>query len=241
MADYTLYYWPVQFRGQFVRAVLAYVGSSWDEAGFDETFAQRASKPNAQLVPHMGPPVLTDHSRDIHISQMAAILTYLGEKYGLLTDDLMLKAMNHKIIGDANDVLNEMTRYNGAQTWTEAAWKEYQPRHERWMRIFEETGQRHGLTAQSGYILGTETLCLADIVTATLWGTMTAKIAPLRPMLDSHAPAIAGLSDRIAAHPSQAELRKQSDALYGDAWCGGKIEASLRAVLQPRTATNDAV
>lgn len=241
MADYTLYYWPVQFRGQFVRAVLAYVGSSWDEAGFDETFAQRTSEPNAQLVPHMGPPVLTDHGRDFHISQMPAILTYLGEKHGLLTDDLVLKSMNHKIVGDANDVLYEMTRHNGAQLWTEAAWKEYQPRLGRWMGIFEETGQRHGLTAQSGYILGTETPCLADLVTATLWGTMTAKIAPLRPMLDSQAPAIADLSDRIAALHSQAELRSRSDASFGNAWCSGEIEASLRAVVEPRTAINDAV
>lgn len=233
MVEYTLYYWPVPFRGQFVRAVLAYVGSSWDEAGSDATFAQRASEPHAQLVPHMGPPVLTDHSRDIHISQMPAILAYLGEKHQLLTDDLMLKAMNHKIIGDANDVLNGMTRDNGAQLWTEAAWKKYQPRLGRWMAIFEQTGQRHGLTARAGYILGTETPCLADLVTATLWGTMTAKIAPLRPMLNLYAPAIAGLSDRIAALPCQARLCSQSDASFGDAWCGGEIEASLRAVVQP--------
>lgn len=231
MADYTLYYWPVQFRGQFVRAVLAFVGSSWDEAGFDETLAQRAAEPNAQLVPHMGPPVLTDHSRDIHISQMPAILTYLGEKHAVLSDDLVLKAMNHKIVGDANDVLYEMTRHNGAQAWTEAAWREYLPRLGRWMEIFEETGRRHGLTARSGYILGTETPCLADLVTATLWGTMTAKIAPLRPMLESHAPAITDLSDRIAAHPSQTELRSRSDASFGNVWCGGEIEASLRAVV----------
>ena len=31
MADYTLYYWPVPFRGQPIRAVLAHVGASWEE------------------------------------------------------------------------------------------------------------------------------------------------------------------------------------------------------------------
>ncbi len=31
MADYELYYWPVPFRGQFVRAVLAYAGKTWTE------------------------------------------------------------------------------------------------------------------------------------------------------------------------------------------------------------------
>jgi len=231
MADYTLYYWPIQFRGEFVRAVLAYVDASWIEAGYEETLAQRTADSGAQLVPHMGPPVLTDHSRGVHLSQMPAILAYLGEKHGLLTDDLAPKAMNHKIVGDANDVLYEMTRFNGAQMWTEETWKEFQPRLRRWMEIFEETGRRHGLTARSGFIFGTASPCLADLVTATLWGTMTAKLAPLRSILDTHAPAIAGLSNRIVALPSQTELRRQSDAAFGDAWCGGQIEASLRAVI----------
>jgi len=58
MADYTLYYWPIQFRGQFIRAVLTFVAASWDEAAFDAVFAQRAAEPKAQLIPHMGPPGL---------------------------------------------------------------------------------------------------------------------------------------------------------------------------------------
>lgn len=189
MADYTLYYWPIQFRGQFVRAVLAYAGASWDEVGFDEVIAQKSTEPSAQLIPHMGPPVLTDHSRDFSISQIAAVLTYLGEKHRLVPDDLELRAMNIKLIDDANDVLYEMTRHNGAQQWTSEAWAGFQPRLQRWMEIFEDTGRRHGLTAQSGFILGTEAPCLADLVTATLWRTMTTLLTPLRPMLETHAPA----------------------------------------------------
>jgi glutathione S-transferase len=33
MSDYDLYYWSVPFRGQFVRAVLAYAGRTWTEGG----------------------------------------------------------------------------------------------------------------------------------------------------------------------------------------------------------------
>lgn len=231
MADYTLYYWPAPFRGQFVRAVLAHIGASWDEAGIEETFAQRAAEPGSQLIPHMGPPVLTDHCRGIHISQMPAILTYLGEQYGLMGSDPALKAQNQKIIGDANDVLYEMTRHNGTQLWTGAAWTAFEPRLARWMSMFEETGLRHGLTAGSGYLLGTSAPGLADLVTTILWGTMTTKFAPLRLKLDTYAPTIAGLCDRMGAFSQQADLRSHSDALYGDVWCGGEIEASLRAVV----------
>ena len=33
MSEYELYYWSAHFRGQFVRAVLAYAGKTWTEAG----------------------------------------------------------------------------------------------------------------------------------------------------------------------------------------------------------------
>lgn len=231
MADFTLYYWPIPFRGQFVRAVLAHVGASWSEADLDETSAQRAADPSAQLIPHMGPPLLSDLRHRVHISQMPAILSYLGERYGLFPEGPALRAMCHKVIGDSNDVLYEMTLHNGAQTWTRAAWDAYKPRLGRWMAIFEETGRRHRMTDRTGFLFGTEAPCLADLVTATLWGTMTARLAPIRPMLETHAPAIAGLSDRIGAMPRQMDLRRQSDANYGDVWCGGQIEASLRAVI----------
>jgi len=231
MSDYTLYYWPVPFRGQFVRSVLAHVHASWEEAGIGELGTLMDTAPSEQFVPFMGPPVLTDHAADFSLAQTPAILAYLGRKHGLTPDDLARAALTDKIVADANDVLYEMTLHNGAQMWTRKSWNAYRPRLGRWMEIFEETGRRHGLTAQAGYLLGTETPGLADLTVHILWGTMTAKLPSLRSMLDATAPAIAGLSDRIAGLPEQDDLRARSDAEYGDDWCGGQIEASLRAVL----------
>jgi glutathione S-transferase len=187
--------------------------------------------PARQLIPHMGPPVLTDHAADLSLAQTPAILAYLGRKHDLTPSDPLREALTTKIVADANDVLCEMTLYNGAQMWTQGSWNAYRPRLGRWMEIFEETGRRHGLTADAGYFFGTERLGLADLTVHILWGTMTAKLPSLRPVFDATAPAIAGLSDRIAALPEQADLRARSDAEYGNDWCGGQIEASLRAVL----------
>lgn len=231
LPDYTLYYWPIQFRGQFVRAVLAHVSAKWDEVDFDEIIAVKGEAPRQQPIPFMGPPLLIDRETEASIAQLPAILNYLGEKHDLFPDDLMLRSITHKIIADANDVLYEMTRYNGAQMWTAETWGEFQPRLTRWMSMFEEIGNRHNLTVGSGYYLGTQNPSLADLVVAILWGTMTAKLTALRPMLETHAPVIAGLSDRILATPEQSDLRSRSDDLYGNGWCSGQIEASLRAVL----------
>ena len=43
MSDYDLYYWSVPFRGQFVRAVLAFAGETWAEAG-SPTAVERANR-----------------------------------------------------------------------------------------------------------------------------------------------------------------------------------------------------
>ncbi len=115
--------------------------------------------------------------------------------------------------------------------WTRAGWDAYRPRLARWMAIFAETGHRHGLSETSGHMLGTDAPGIADFATATLWGVMTDKLPALRPMLEEEAPALAALSERLHARPEQAELRKWSDAEFGDGWCGGQIEASLRKVL----------
>ena len=231
MTDYTLYYWPLPFRGQFVRSVLAQVGASWTEAKFEDLIALKGAEPTKQLVPHMGPPVLTDHTADLSLAQTPAILAYLGGKYGLIPKDPARAALTAKIIADANDVLNEMTLHNGAQMWTQKRWDTYRPRLGRWMAIFEEHGRRHGLTTEVGHVLGTDAPGLADLAVHILWGVMTAKLPALRPLLETKARAIAALSDRIAQLPEQEELRVRSDDEYGDEWCSGQIEASLRAVL----------
>ena len=74
MADYELYYWSVPFRGQFVRAVLAYAGKTWTEAG-DEAISRLMEGPVSRMpVPFMGPPLLIDKKADFAIAQMPAIV-----------------------------------------------------------------------------------------------------------------------------------------------------------------------
>lgn len=231
MTDYTLYYWPFPFRGQFVRAVLEHVHADWDEAAVAEVSEATDAAPADQPVPHMGPPVLTDHEAGMSLAQMPAILDYLGCRHELTPDDPPRAALTVKAVADANDVLYELTRHNGAQLWDRKSWDACRPRLSRWMEIYEETGRRHGLTAEAGTFLGTDTPGLADLTAYVLWDTMTAKLPPLRPLLDETAPAVAALCDRIGRLPEQKVLRARSDAEYGDAWCGGQIEASLRSVL----------
>lgn len=231
MSDYQLYYWSVPFRGQFVRAILAYAGKSWSEAG-DGAIADLMGRPPADMpVPFMGPPMLIDTKADFAIAEMPAIVLYLGETLNLLPETPALRALTMKIVNDANDVIDEITLDGGRQMWTPERWRDFVPRLQKWMSIWEETGRRYGLKAEAGYLLGGDAPGVADVVTATLWSTMAERFPKIEAILSQAAPATAALTRRVAGLPPLAALAQKAREDYGDAYCGGQIEASLRKVL----------
>ncbi|MDB5820259.1 MAG: hypothetical protein JWQ11_3899 [Rhizobacter sp.] len=232
MSDYDLYYWSVPFRGQFVRAVLAYAGKTWTEGGDEKISKLMAGSVADMPVPFMGPPVLVDRKANFAISQMPAVVLYLGETMDLLPKSPTLRALAMKVVNDANDVIDEITQQGGREMWTDSSWREFQPRLEKWMSFWEEIGRRHGLTADAGFLLGGDSADVADIVTATLWSTMTDRLPPIESTLDRVAPNTAALVKRMAATPALARLAADSRMDYGNAYCGGEIEKSLRKVLK---------
>lgn len=231
MSDYNFYYWSVPFRGQFVRAVLAYAGKTWTEGG-DVAISNFMGGPVKRMpVPFMGPPMLVDKKDDFAIAEMPAIILYLGETLDLLPKTAALRAMTMKVVNDANDVLDEITLDGGREMWTERRWEAFVPRLRKWMSLWEETGTRHGLKSDSGFLLGGEQAGIADVVTATLWSTMVDRFPVIGAILEESAPKVAALTRRVASLPSLAKLAAKAQEDYGDSYCGGQIEASLRKVL----------
>ena len=166
MSDYDLYYWSVPFRGQFVRAVLAHAGKDWTEGGDTAIAKLMGAKLKKMPVPFMGPPLLIDKKAAFAIAEMPAIILYLGETLSLMPETPALRAMTMKIVNDANDVIDEITLDGGRLMWTKKRWREFVPRLEKWMSLWEETGRRHGLMADAGFLLGGESPGIADVVTA---------------------------------------------------------------------------
>jgi glutathione S-transferase len=221
----------VPFRGQFVRAILAHAGKTWTEGGANKIAELMGGPVGDMPVPFMGPPLLIDKKADVAIAQMPAIVLYLGETLDLLPATAALRAMTLKIVNDSNDVIDELTIDGGRQIWTEKRWRAFVPRLKKWMSFWEETGRRHGLTADAGFLLGEKTPGVADVVTATLWSTMTDRLPKIGAILEDAAPMTAALSRRVADLPPLAELAAKARRDYGDTYCGGQIEASLRKVL----------
>jgi glutathione S-transferase len=232
MSDYELYYWSVPFRGQFVRAILAHAGKTWTEGGDDAISELMGQSVKDMPVPFMGPPLLIDKKANFAIAQMPAIVLYLGETLDLLPADPKPRALTLKIVNDSNDVIDEITRDGGREMWTRERWDEFVPRLRKWMSFWEEIGQRHGLKAHSGFLLGGKAPGVADVVTATLWSTMADRFPKIGAILKDVAPMTFALVERVAMPPPLARLAAKAKEDYGDAYCGGRIEASLRKVLE---------
>jgi glutathione S-transferase len=231
MADYELFYWQIPFRGQFVRAILAWAGQRWIEHDDGAVAKAMEADVRQQAIPFKGPPMIVDSRSGFALAEMPAIAYWLGEKHGLLPAGIDAKALTLKVVCDANDVIDELTLDGGKQMWSASRWRDYQERLERWMAIWEETGRRHGLTARAGHLLGDHAVGVADLVTATLWGTLAQRFPAIGELLDAKAPAVAGLVRRLMAEPALANLAQVSREQFGDGYCGGDIEKSMRRVI----------
>jgi len=178
----------------------------------------------------MAPPLLVNCKTGFALAQMPAIAFYLATSFNLLPHSVEGQAKAMKVINDANDVIDEITCQGGQTLWTAESWKRFMPRLRRWMDIFETTGQLHGLKKETGFLLGGGGYSVADIVTATLWGTLCERFPKLGVLLKKQAPLIHGLTERLKATGSFIRLSAYSREHFHDSYCGGEIEGSLREV-----------
>lgn len=229
MADaYALYYWPIPFRGHFIRFILAHAGATWTEPDFRAMAAFKDQPVADKPYPFLAPPVLHDLTTGRWLAQMPAIVMSLGRKYGLSRD----ADQELRLISDASDILFEITRYHGASMWDRASWNVFaSTRLPLWMQLHEKFATDNGVTVGAGYLFAADTPGLGDLILAALWHTMVDRLPKLRPLLHATAPAIEGLGDRIAARPEIAALL-QSWAGSPERYCAGEIEKSLLEMLE---------
>ncbi len=228
---FTLFYWPVPFRGNFLRLPLVYGRASFEESyGFEEILEEKAKAPDKQLAPFMGPPLLIDSETGFRSAQTIAIQYYLGETLGLLPEGAGKKAHCLKVLADCLDILAGLTRSNGAQMWDETSFREFrEERFSRWLQILAADAARMGCTDRAYFGSGRATL--ADLNITALLGTLGSCLPALRQDLEQHAPVLVALSDRWMQEPAIRMLYEQQARDWGDRYCGGQIEASIRAQL----------
>lgn len=231
--DYKLYYWPVPFRGDFIRLLLEEAGKKYEEATEEEILDVCSMAPEKQPFSAMAPPFLHDLDDDVFLNQMPAIVMYLAEKFNFLPKDSLKSTICLKLLLDSNDVLADITNLNGTVMWEYESWRDFREnRLKRWLEIFEHVGQKFGLNSKSDYLLGSEQLTVADIVIYALWGTMMRCLPELSADCQTHSPNIYALCQRIEKRPRIQAFIESQFQRYGNLYCGGYIERSIRDMLQ---------
>ena len=224
---FKLYYWPVPFRGNFIRIPLIYSGISFEEATMEEVKVIGKQQASSQKIPGMAPPVLHDIRNNIFINQMPAIVLYLAKQLELCPNDPVKETIGLKVLLDCNDVLSEITNHNGLKMWTYDEWRNFRSiRLAKWISIFEELLIR----AKNSYILGTDKLSFADLSVFALFGTITRCMPELKEDLDRF-PRVLSLCDKIGRKESISKFFKEQKAQMGNLYCGGDIEKSIRKMI----------
>mmetsp|Transcript_103615 Transcript_103615/g.182632 ORF Transcript_103615/g.182632 Transcript_103615/m.182632 type:complete len:258 (-) Transcript_103615:48-821(-) len=240
-ALYTFYYWPCPGRGVFVRSLFAFTDTAFNEASAAEIIRIKDAPFNEQPFPLRAPPFLVDHSADdFAVSQLSAVGTYVASKVGLMPDGLEKQSLALKVLSDANDVVHEMWRANACLKlngewvlWDQPSWDEFRDGNFiRWLQQFEAIATKFGCTAEVGFLLGTPKATLADLACWSLWATMARCIPQLAPPIHEHAPLVMALCRRLEeSNAGLTALVKKDVEAWGDAWCGGLIEKSIRQVV----------
>lgn len=223
---YQLSYWPIPFRGCFVSYLFAYRNIPLLEESDLQANKQLLSRlPAEQDVPVMGLPVLRDLESGRTLSQVPAIVLYVSPELDLLPEDPFDLALCTKVLMDCNDLLMEICRYNGSIMWTYDEWRTFRStRLVRWMQIFSESLKRN--------YVGKEKTTFADIAVFALFGNMIRCLPALENDLLQHAPDVHEFCQHIGSNESLATHVADQAARYGDLYCGGQIEQSIRKMIQ---------
>lgn len=171
---FALYYWPIPYRAQVTRFLLAYTGADWEESDSSVLVSFYRSDASKQPVPFIGPPVLHDREADLWLSQHQAIVSYVGEVLEMMPGTATQDALTRKVVSDCVDVLDALTRNGGMMMWTHEAWNDFAAaRLPRWMSVFEDLGRRNVLGSTSETLLGTQQPGVADLACSALWVSIT--------------------------------------------------------------------
>ena len=229
MSNYTLFYHPIAFRGNFVRCLLEYNDIQYEQRPLSDLNEIRSCDMKDSKLLSMAPPFLLDKELDLFLGQSAALVTHLARKHDMMPNSLAKIAVGEKILHDCNDVMMEITCQCGQSMWTKEKWDTFvESRFVKWLQIFENTAIREGLQPDSGFFLGESSASFVDTSVFASWGQIMHSFPILIPIIRKHAPCMVKLCDRLGENPGLKRLwNRQVDLPY----CGGLIEKSMHEVI----------
>ena len=224
--SWELYYWAVPFRSVPIRLLFAQANVQLFLPESSEVAALKNLSVAQQPVPAMAPPFLMEQETGVALSQMPAIVLYVSQRLGLVKQDPLALAHLVKVVADMNDILCEVTRNNGQTMWQQEEWQSFlKQRLPRWAEISVQNAQNYGA------LLDTKEPNAVDLIQWAIWGSLERAFPQLQPWFEDQAPQITELLKQRAKAPRVVQFFKDEADLYGQDYCGGLIEESLRSMM----------
>ena len=208
--------------------LLTYVQAEFSQADCDEVLVVKNDEIAKQTILGMAPPFLLDAATGVKLAQMPAIMLYLAEKYQLLPRGAFAAARLQHVLGDVTDVLADITRNNGHQLWDVEAWRAFlDTRLPRWAQISAQHLTELGTAKETDG----QRPNAVDISIWATWGNLYEHFPALNPWFEEFAPALVEHHRLLPSCPHLHHWWAQTREQYGDIYCGGQIEASLRKMM----------
>ncbi|MCH2107939.1 MAG: hypothetical protein MK135_01300 [Polyangiaceae bacterium] len=225
--SWELYYWRVPFRSAAIRLLFVQAGEELSLADSSDVSALKNLSIHQQPVPAMAPPILLSEKEGVALSQMPAICLFISQRFDLIDNTPLACSQLVKVLGDMNDILCEITRNNGHQLWERAAWEEFlDARLPRWADITMRNAELYSQARSSSQ------LNAIDLVQWAIWGTFRQAFPELEPWFQQRASGLDEYLTQMAQYPRLETFFEEQKLLYDGRYCGGKIENSIREMLQ---------
>ncbi len=213
--EYKLYYWDAPFRGNFIEYILIKANCEYTRHNASEIYPDKSLKIN---YPGMAPPYLYEAETKKYFSQMPAIGFYLAKRQGLL-DTFKDEYFTLKVLADCHDVLTEITNFYGTKMWTPESWKDFKnDRFKKWLNLFDQ------------YALDSPSL-VERLSLAALIGPILRSFPDLSSFIRDNGPRTFELTHKVESDKQISDLLKKQHKAWGNIYCGGEIEESLRNVI----------
>lgn len=208
--------------------LLTHVQAEFSQADSDEVLAVKNNEIAKQTILGMAPPYLVDTATGVKLAQMPAIMLYLAEKYQLLPKGAFAASRMQRVLGDVTDLLADITRNNGHQLWDKDAWREFlDSRLPRWAQICE----RHLTELGTAIATDGQSPNAVDLSIWATWGNFYEHFPALNSWFEEFAPGIIEHHRLLPSCPHLHDWWARTHEHYGDIYCGGQIEASLREMM----------
>lgn len=222
-----LYYWNLAFRCIYIEIFFHLNKIDYKRVDSTDVVEKRILMKTGEEFAGFAPPFVEIENRSF--SQMPAAMMYLNEKYKFYCTNNEDSYFSLKTLLDVTDFMAAITRNNGAMMWDKESWKNFESgRMQDWLKLFEFQAKN-----RKGVFLLSDKVSLADIAYLGCFRLLMHSFVYFDKLIRSSYPEIFHIIKEFEKFEDINSYLESQWENFGTMYCGGQIEKSIRAQIDP--------